>query len=104
MKIINENVKTILAIASFIAAIGFGIAGIIIYPAGIIHGSVLILIAQLLVLCATLIGLNITIDLEKKHFETKHNKPDDVELIQKALENDEQDRVIINQLKNNSDK
>jgi len=49
-----------------------------------------------LVLCATLIGLNITIDLEKKHFETKHNKPDDVELIQKALENDDQDRVIIN--------
>ena len=94
----NTNIKTILAIASFVAAIGFGIAGIVIYPAGVIHGSVLILIAQLLVLTATLIGLNITIDLNKKFFETKHNDDKesedekDIVLIRKAIEKDDEMR------------
>jgi hypothetical protein len=41
----NTKIKSYLAIASFVAAIGFGAAGIWIYPPGVIHGSVLILIA-----------------------------------------------------------
>lgn len=88
----NNKIKIYLAIASFIAAIGFGIAGIVIYPAGIIHGSVLILIAQLLVLTATLIGLNITIDLDKKFFETKHyqsTSKDDVDKIEQIIKETE---------------
>lgn len=90
----NNTIKKYLAVASFIAAIGFGIAGIVIYPAGIIHGSVLILIAQLLVLCATLIGLNITVDLDKKFFETKHQDSttrEDLDKIEQILNNQKQE-------------
>lgn len=92
---LDSNIKTILAIASFIAAIGFGIAGIIIYPAGIIHGSVLILIAQLLVLTATLIGLNITLDLDNKFFQSKYHSDEnekDIVQIKRAIEHDERER------------
>lgn len=81
--------KIILAYLSFIAGIGFGIAGLVVPPIGYIHSSVLILIAQLLVLCATLLGLNIKFDLERKLFQTKHNNTsskEDKETIQKAVD------------------
>lgn len=67
-KSLITNHKIILAYLSFIAGIGFGIAGLVVPPIGYIHSSVLILIAQLLVLCATLLGLNIKFDLERKFF------------------------------------
>lgn len=82
--------KIILAYLSFVAGIGFGIAGLVVPPIGYIHSSVLILIAQLLVLCATLLGLNIKFDLERKFFQTRHenhsSSKEDKEAIQKAVD------------------
>lgn len=46
-----------IAIASFLAAIAFGIAGFVIPPPGEIHDSVLYLIAQFLLLTASLFGV-----------------------------------------------
>lgn len=93
----NNTIKKYLAVASFIAAIGFGIAGIVIYPAGIIHGSVLILIAQLLVLTATLIGLNITVDLDKKFFQSSHQEEysnkDDIDKIKQIIKEQDEKEV-----------
>lgn len=94
-KITNINVKIGLAIASFIAAIAFGLLGILLPPLGYIDGSVLILIAQLLVLCATLIGIQLKIDLARKYFSTEQieerldEDEKDIVKIQKALEQDE---------------
>ena len=56
MKTITK-VQTIIAIASFVAAVGFGIAGFVVPPPGQIHDSVLYLIAQFLVLTASLFGV-----------------------------------------------
>lgn len=59
----NTNMKTItkiqviIAIAAFIAAIGFGIAGFVIPPPGEIHDSVLYLVAQFLLLTASIFGV-----------------------------------------------
>ena len=53
----KDNVKLNLSLGSFVAAIGFGIAGFAAPPVGDINSSVLYLIAQLLVLCATFLGL-----------------------------------------------
>ena len=51
------KIQIILAIASFIAAVVFGIAGFIVPPEGGIHDSVLYLIAQFLVLTGSLFGV-----------------------------------------------
>ena len=51
------KIQIILAIASFVAAVGFGIAGFIVPPEGEIHDSVLYLIAQFLVLTGSLFGV-----------------------------------------------
>lgn len=56
MKTITK-IQTIIAIASFVAAVGFGIAGFVVPPTGQIHDSVLYLIAQFLVLTASLFGV-----------------------------------------------
>lgn len=59
----NTKMKTItkiqvtIAIAAFIAAIGFGIAGFVIPPPGQIHESVLYLVAQFLLLTASIFGV-----------------------------------------------
>lgn len=50
--------KTKIALASFICAIGFGVAGLIIPPMGVIDSSVLIFVAQLLTLTATFLGID----------------------------------------------
>ena len=90
---LSYNVKITLAVLSFIAAIGFGVAGLIMPPMGSISGSVLILIAQLLVLCCTLIGIQLKIDLANKYFESSHI----VEKIDEEKEYDKIQRIIDNQ-------
>lgn len=50
--------KEVIAIASFICAILFACAALLIPPRGVIDSSVLVLIAQLLVLCATFLGVD----------------------------------------------
>ncbi|MCF2562528.1 hypothetical protein I6E12_00140 [Prevotella brevis] len=49
--------KRILSVASFVCAIFFAAAGMMMPPQGEISGSVLILVAQLLILCATFLGI-----------------------------------------------
>ena len=49
--------KRILSLASFVCAILFAAAGMIMPPQGEISWSVLILVAQLLILCATFLGI-----------------------------------------------
>ena len=49
--------KRILSLASFVCAILFAAAGMMMPPQGEISGSVLILVAQLLILCATFLGI-----------------------------------------------
>lgn len=42
---------------SWLSAVLFGTAGMLLPPLGIIDNSILMLIAQLLILCATLLGV-----------------------------------------------
>lgn len=65
-KVLNTKIK--LSVWSFVFAMIFGTAGIIIAPMGIIDSSVLILIAQLLVLTGTLLGGSFTFDFQHKYF------------------------------------
>lgn len=74
-KILNTKIK--LSVWSFIFAMIFGVAGIIIAPMGIIDSSVLILIAQLLVLTGTLLGGSFTFDFEHKYFHADTDADED---------------------------
>lgn len=56
MKTITK-IQMIIAVAAFVAALGFGIAGFVVPPQGGIHGSVLYLIAQFLLLTASIFGV-----------------------------------------------
>lgn len=56
--------KTKIALASFICAIGFGVAGLIIPPMGVIDSSVLIFVAQLLT--ATFLGIDNYVNLIRR--------------------------------------
>lgn len=56
MKTVTK-IQAAIAIAAFVAAVGFGIAGFIIPPPGEIHDSVLYLIAQFLLLTASIFGV-----------------------------------------------
>lgn len=56
MKTITK-IQTAVAIAAFVAAVGFGIAGFVVPPPGEIHGSVLYMIAQFLLLTASIFGV-----------------------------------------------
>lgn len=96
----NTNIKLIIAVLSFISAVCFGVAGLLLPPPGSIDGSVLILIAQMLVFCATLIGIQLKIDLANKYFSSSSsqinerltNEEKDIVLIKRALEQDEMNR------------
>lgn len=57
--IMNTTVKIqhIIAVAAFVAAVGFGIAGFVTPPPGEVHDSVLYLIAQFLLLTASILGV-----------------------------------------------
>lgn len=54
----RNELKRILAVASFVFAIIFALLGILLPPLGVIDSSINLLIAQLLVLTATLIGVD----------------------------------------------
>lgn len=56
MKIITK-IQVTIAIAAFVAAVGFGIAGFVVPPPGQIHESVLYLVAQFLLLTASIFGV-----------------------------------------------
>ena len=58
--------KEVIAVSSFLAAICFGCAALIIPPKGVIDSSVLVLIAQLLILCATFLGVDSYIDIIRR--------------------------------------
>ena len=64
MKTITK-IQMIIAIASFIAAICFGIAGFVVPPPGEIHDYVLYLIAQFLILTASIFGVGSMISFNK---------------------------------------
>jgi len=51
------KIQTAVAVVSFIAAVGFGIAGFVTPPPGEVHDSVLYLIAQFLLLTASILGV-----------------------------------------------
>lgn len=56
MKTITK-IQVTIAIAAFVAAVGFGIAGFVVPPPGQIHESVLYLVAQFLLLTASIFGV-----------------------------------------------
>ena len=51
------KIQYFIAVAAFLAAVGFGIAGFIVPPPGEVHDSVLYLIAQFLLLTASILGV-----------------------------------------------
>ena len=53
----TTKIQYAIAIAAFVAAIGFGIAGFITPPPGEVHDSILYLIAQFLLLTASILGV-----------------------------------------------
>ena len=64
MKTITK-IQMIVAVAPFIAAIGFGIAGFVVPPPGQIHDSVLYLVAQFLLLTASIFGVGAMLSFNK---------------------------------------
>jgi hypothetical protein len=58
--------KEAIAVASFLCAILFGCAALVIPPRGVIDSSVLVLIAQLLILCATFLGVESYVDIIRR--------------------------------------
>jgi len=77
------KIQYIIALAAFIAAIGFGIAGFITPPPGEVHDSVLYLVAQFLLLTASILGVGAMfasqkISLQKK-LQLLHGKEEDNE-------------------------
>ena len=77
------KIQYIIALAAFIAAIGFGIAGFITPPPGEVHDSVLYLVAQFLLLTASILGVGAMfasqkISLQKK-LQQLHEKEEDNE-------------------------
>lgn len=91
------NIKIILSIASFVAAIGFAAWGMCVPPPAIIDKTVLIFCAQLFIMSGTFLGLNLNLDLQNKKFQSSVNDrldedEKDLILIQKALEQDDQNK------------
>ena len=63
-----------IAVAAFIAAIGFGVAGFIVPPPGEVHDSVLYLIAQFLLLTASILGVGAMFASQKMSFKQSLEK------------------------------
>ena len=58
--------KEFIAVASFLCAILFACAALVIPPKGVMDSSVLVLIAQLLILCATFLGVESYVDIIRR--------------------------------------
>lgn len=84
---LNNKIRIILSIGSFIASLIFAAIALLLPPPGSIDSSVLIFIAQLLVVCCSLLGLNLKLDLANKKFEATHeiNNHEDIENIKQVL-------------------
>ena len=65
------KIQYFIAVAAFIAAVGFGIAGFIIPPPGEVHDSVLYLIAQFLLLTASILGVGAMFASQKISLQQK---------------------------------
>ena len=65
------KIQYFIAVAAFLAAVGFGIAGFIIPPPGEVHDSVLYLIAQFLLLTASILGVGAMFASQKISLQKK---------------------------------
>ena len=81
MVIIKTTVKIqyFIAVAAFIAAVGFGIAGFIVPPPGEVHDSVLYLIAQFLLLTASILGVGAMFATQRISLQKKLQQMQDKE-------------------------
>lgn len=69
----NNKIKPLISIISFLSAIVIGFIALFIPPTGIIDASVLWFTAQLLVFTSGLLGIDISIDSLKRKVETHKN-------------------------------
>ena len=65
------KIQYFIAVAAFLAAVGFGIAGFIVPPPGEVHDSVLYLIAQFLLLTASILGVGAMFASQKISLQKK---------------------------------
>ena len=65
------KIQYFIAVAAFLAAVGFGIAGFIVPPPGEVHESVLYLIAQFLLLTASILGVGAMFASQKISLQRK---------------------------------
>ena len=65
------KIQYFIAVAAFLAAGGFGIAGFIVPPPGEVHDSVLYLIAQFLLLTASILGVGAMFASQKISLQKK---------------------------------
>jgi ABC-type anion transport system duplicated permease subunit len=69
----NNKIKQLISIISFLAAIVIGFIALFIPPTGIIDASVLWFTAQLLVFTSGVLGIDISIDSLKRKADTHKN-------------------------------
>lgn len=67
----TTKIQYFIAVAAFIAAVGFGIAGFCTPPPGEVHDSVLYLIAQFLLLTASILGVGAMFASQKISLQKK---------------------------------
>ncbi len=67
----SAKIQYFIAVAAFIAAIGFGIAGFCTPPPGEVHDSVLYLIAQFLLLTASILSVGAMFTSQKISLQKK---------------------------------
>ena len=67
----SVKIQYFIAVAAFLAAVGFGIAGFIVPPPGEVHDSVLYLIAQFLLLTASILGVGAVFASQKISLQKK---------------------------------